>query len=172
MSKQCYGLFPILLCTFGYTVATVINVSITYSRQTFSLCILENRSIMYWAGAMVFPICKVIIHTCIHVCKVRKYIPSMLKQIGIRLFILLTSSTVFISLDIHVVNYGANSNCTFISNIYNGTTTNYILITLSEVLAGFGSFIVLFVSLHFTVAQSPGTMRGLMVGIWYGSILS
>ena len=123
---------------------------------------------MYWAGAMAFPTCKVIIHTCIHACKIRKYIPSMLKQIRIGLFVMLTSAIVLISLDI--VNYGDNSNCIFISNTYSGTAINYILITLSKVLAGFESFIILFVSLQFTVAQSPGTMRGLMVGVWYGSI--
>ena len=166
--KTMLRLFPILLCIFGYTAATVINVSITYARQTFSLCIIENRSIMYWAGAMAFPTCKAIIHTCIRVCKIRKYISSMLKQIGIGLFIMLASATVLISLDI--VNYGDKSNCTSISNTYNGTAINYILITLSKVLAGFGGFIILFVSLQFTVAQSPGTMRGLMVGVWYGSI--
>ena len=69
-----------------------------------------------------------------------------------------------------MVNYGATSNCTLTSNTYDRTTINYILITLSEVLVGFGCFIVSFVSLQFIVAQSPGTMRGLMVGIWYGSI--
>ena len=123
---------------------------------------------MYWVGAMAFPTCKAIIHTCIRVCKIRKYIPSMLKQIGIGLFIMLASAIVLIELDI--VNYGDKSNCTFISNTYNGTAINYILIALSKVLAGFGGFIILFVSLQFTVAQSPGTMRGLMVGVWYGGI--
>ena len=166
--KTVLRLFPILLCIFGCTAATVINVSTTYVRQTFSLCIIENRSIMYWAGAMAFPTCKAIMHTCICVCKIRKYIPSMLKQIGIGLFVMLTSAIVLISLDI--VNYGDNSNCTFISNTYNGTAINYILITLLKVLAGLGGFIILFVSLQFTVAQSPGTMRGLMVGVWYGSL--
>ena len=167
--KTVLRLFPILLCIFGYTATVVINVSIiTYGRQTFSLCIIENSGIIYWAGAMAFPICKAIIHTCIHVCKIRKYIPSMLKQIGIGLFVMLASATVVISLDI--VNYGVTSNCTSTSNIYDDTTINYTLITLSEVLTSLGGFIILFVSLQFTVAQSPGTMRGLMVGIWYGSI--
>ena len=168
--KTVLRLFPMLLCIFGCTAAVVMIVSTTNVRQTFSLCIIENRSItmMYWAGAMAFPTCKAIIHTCIRVCKIRKYIPSMLKQIGIGLFVMLTSAIVLISLDI--VNYGDNSNCTFISNTYNGTAINYILITLSKVLAGFGGFIILFVSLQFTMAQSPGTMRGLMVGVWYGSI--
>ena len=166
--KTVLRLFPIpLLCIFGYTAIAVANESITYARQTFSLCIIENSGIMYWAGAMAFPICKAIIHTCIRVCKIRKYIPSMLKQIGIGSFVMLASAIVLIALDI--VNYGVTSNCTFTSNIYDDTTINYTLITLYEVLTGFGSFIILFVSLQFTVAQSPGTMRGLMVGIWYGS---
>ena len=169
--KTVLRLFPILLCSFGFIVISIIHLSImplVNARQTFSLCIIENSGIMFWAAAMAFPTCKAIIHTCICVCKIRKYIPSMLKQIGIGLFIVLASCTVLISLD--MVNYGVTSNCTFTSNIYDGTTINYTLITVSEVLAGFGSFIVSFVSLQFTVAQSPGTMRGLMVGIWYGSL--
>ena len=63
---------------------------------------------MYLAVAMAFPICKAIIYTCIRVCKMRKYIPSILKQIGTGLFVMLASAIVLIALDI--VNYGANSN--------------------------------------------------------------
>ena len=169
--KTVLRLFPILLCTFGCIVSYIIHLSImplVNFKQSFNMCIIENRGIMHWAGAMAFPTCKAIIHTCICVCKIQKYIPSMLKQIGIGLFIILTGSTVLIALD--RANYGATSNCTFTSNIYDDTTINYILITLSEVLVSFGNFIILFVSLQFTVAQSPGTMRGLMVGVWYGSI--
>ena len=166
--KTVLRLFPILFCLFGYAATEVIYLHTTYGKQSFTTCIIESFGIMSLVEAVAFPACKAIIHTCIRVCKIRKYIPSMLKQIGIGLFILLISSTVLISLDI--VNYYANSNCIFTSNIYDGTAVNYILITLSEVLLGFGSFIVLFVSLQFTVAQSPGTMRGLMVGVWYGSI--
>ena len=174
--KTVLRLFPILLCIlFGWVVASNIDLHVhvsatplVNSRQSFNICIMENRSIVYLAAAMAFPTCKAIIHTCTCACKIQKYIPSMLKKIGIGLFVMLTSSTVLIALDI--VNYGATSNCTFTSNIYDDTAVNYTLITLSEVLAGFGGFIILFVSLEFTVAQSPGTMRGLMMGIWCGNI--
>ena len=166
--KTVLRLFPILFCLFWYTATEVIYLHTTNGKESFTTCIIESFGIMSLAEAVAFPTCKAIIHTCIRVYKIRKYIPSMLKQIGIGLFILLISSTVLISLDI--VNYGVTSNCTSTRYIYDGTTINYILITLSEALLGFGSFIVLFVSLQFTVAQSPGTMRGLMVGVWYGSI--
>ena len=173
--KTVLRLFPILLCVFGCIVASNIDLHVHVSatplvnvRQSFNTCIMENRGIVCLAAAVVFPTCKAIIHTCICVCKIRQYIPSMLKKIGIGLLIILTGSTVLIALDI--INYGATSNCTFTSNIYDDTDINYTLITLSEVLAGFGGFIILFVSLEFTVAQSPGTMRGLMMGIWYGNI--
>ena len=95
----------------------------------------------------------------------------MLTRIGMGLCLLLANALASLAIDIKEYST-TDSNCTssVLKVHYDATTINYFLMTLSQVLGGVGMIAVLLVSVELTVAQSPGHMRGLMVGVWYGAL--
>ena len=85
-----------------------------------------------------------------------KYIPSMLKRIGLGL--------VFASLVplYYVILFSCKQ------FLYLNTTT-YKTIIVPDILYGISFVLILPTSLEFTIAQSPHEMRGFMVGMWFAA---
>ena len=103
-----------------------------------------------------------------------KYIPSMLKRIGLGMVIGLINILVVM---IVVIWFGDFSDPSFecSSNVDNSSNTstivlvNYKWLLIPHITFGCALFLVVATALEFTVAQSPKQMRGLMVGLCYAS---
>ena len=164
--KTFFRFVPLLVCIFGFTAVTIITqvpfVKVHDGRGKMMLnCMLQNGVIMYVSAAISLVTYKAIFSKCCY-----KYVPSMIKRIGLGLCLLLLSTIVLVVMD--VKDYNKANNCTLTNTVYyDATNVDYALITVSQIIHGVGTIIVLLVSLELTVAQSPGHMRGLMVGLWY-----
>ena len=167
--KTFFRYVPLLVCIFGFTAIITVQPSLNVlsnadnkGRTSFS-CLLNNKSIAYLSIAIVQIAYKVVLSKCCY-----KYVPSMRKRIGLGLCLLLPYTTVLVAMDIQ--NYNTDNNCSLEAIMYSDTSANYVLTSVSEIIWIIGSAVVLLASGELTVAQSPGHMRGLMVGIWYGTI--
>ena len=86
----------------------------------------------------------------------RKYIPSMLKRIGLGLVFALTVQLYY------VIMFACK-------DYFQLNTLSYNAIIIPEILYGVSHALILPTSLEFTIAQSPHEMRGLMVGLWFAA---
>ena len=164
--KTFFRYLPLLVCLFGYTAVTILIPSFNIVSNTCKVmysCLLQNNSLSYLTVSILLIMYKVVLSKCCY-----KYVPSMLKRIGLGLCLLLLSMIVLVAMDLQ--HYNIASNCTLSSTSYNSTNTNFIFDSLFQVICGIGSVTILLVSLELTVAQSPVHMRGLMVGVWYGAL--
>ena len=82
----------------------------------------------------------------------------------------LLSILTYLAIDLAVSFKGTDNSCWLNTTLHhhNATGIDYHWVILPEIFSGIGFGLGWLVSLEFTVAQSPGHMRGLMVGIYYG----
>ena len=168
--KTFLRFLPLLVCMYG--VGSFIldmpffATSDSVSRGMVILdCLLDVSAIPYIAMVIALLAHKALFNKLFSKC-------TMLTRIGMGLCILLLCNISFLILDLKDYHTTSN-NCTierYIPVYYDETTINYVLLIVSEVIGGSGVIFILLVSLELTVAQSPGHMRGLMVGVWYGAI--
>ena len=167
--KTFFRYLPLLVCTFGYTAVTIVTLSvgtlpsINHRGGAMYSCLLQNNSIMWLILFILLVAYKVVFSK-----RCYKYVPSMLKRIGLGLCLLLLCMLILVAMDLQ--DYNTADNCTLTYIVYDGTNTNYTLASLFKVISSIGGAIVLITSLELTVAQSPVHMRGLMVGVWFGAI--
>ena len=169
--KTFFRFLPLLVCLYGVISFTIVvpvfNISSSVNRglDIFN-CILDHFGLPYHAAVIVLLLYKAFFSRICYKC-----IPSMLTRIGMGLCLLLANALASLAIDIKEYST-TDSNCTssVLKVHYDATTINYFLMTLSQVLGGVGMIAVLLVSVELTVAQSPGHMRGLMVGVWYGAL--
>ena len=163
--KTFFRYLPLLVCLFGFTTASIFipSFNITSGKILYNCVFNNSLELAYLTISMLLITYKVVFSKCCY-----KYVPSMLKRIGLGLCLLLLCTIALIAMDLQ--HYNTASNCTLSSITYSNTNTNLILDSLFQVILGIGSVTVLLVSLELTVAQSPVHMRGLMVGVWYGAL--
>ena len=109
-----------------------------------------------------------------------RFIPSMLKRMWIGLMALLVES-IMTTLISYMINHdfgNASINedicLSFIDNITfenrlqsDELTLPYYIIAVPQLFAGISTFLVVFSSIEFILAQGPRTMQGLLIGIWF-----
>ena len=168
--KTFFRYVPILVCTFGFTAIVTVKPSLNVlsnvdnkGRTSFT-CLLNNNSIAYVSIVIALIAYKVVFSKCCY-----KYVPLMRKRIGLGLCLLLPYMTVLVAMDIQNYNTDDN-NCTLTAIVYSDTSVNYVLKSVSEIIGIIGGGIVVLASGELIVAQSPSHMRGLMVGMWCGTI--
>ena len=166
--KTFFRFLPLLVCTFGFIAFTIVIPSFKALTNTSKVmlinsCLLQENGISHMTISILLVAYKVVFSK-----RCYKYVPSMLKRIGLGLCLLLLCMMVLVAMDLQ--DYNTANNCTLTYIVYDGTNTNYILASLFEVISGIGCVTSLLASLELTVAQSPVHMRGLMVGVWFGAI--
>ena len=158
--KTFFRYLPLLVCLFGVTVVTISLTSLHVSNNIVDYkcyCILHSDSIMYLILYILLVTYKIVFSKHCY-----KYVPSMLKRIGLGLCLLLLCVIVLVAMDLQ--DYNTANNCTLSHTVYNDTTTiDYVFVTMSQIIHGIGTLTVIPTSLELTVAQSPVHMRGLMV---------
>ena len=165
--KTFFRYLPLLVCLFGVYVVIVVLPSLHVSNNIVDskgYCILSSDNIMYLILSILLVTYKIVFSKCCY-----KYVPSMLKRIGLGLCLLLLCVIMLVAMDLQ--DYNIANNCTLSHTVYNDTTTiDYVFVQVSQIIRGIGTVTVIPTSLELTVAQSPVHMRGLMVGAWFGVI--
>ena len=152
--KVVIRLTPLFICIVGFVCAEDIEW-ITYYKSdetlSFLTCFLNKNSLYTSVALPLILFYQLIINSCFY-----KYIPSMLKRIGVGLVFSLFTTTY------SVIILSCKEHFFF-------DTTSYKAAVVSQCIYGI-SFVFIFpTSLAFTIAQSPHEMRGLMVGLWYAA---
>ena len=172
--KTVLRMIPLYICIFGFFLAwELISLpdflsNVIVDRHSYGMCIIRPSTISLITLSLIVLLYQFLIYPCFH-----KYIPSMLKRIGLGLILcFLTSFTYMI---IALVGQVKNSSavCVLKDPPINSSfemPIDYHWVVVPEVICGIAYFLVLTIILEFTVAQSPKSMRGFMVGIRYAVI--
>ena len=174
--KTVLRLLPLFMCVVGFPMSWgAFNLPINVSgfgddnMSRFLQWGIEQNSIPFIVCSVLIPVYRFIIYPCFY-----KYVPSMLKKIGMGL-VFTSFSVVFIMIvNMWISDFSDPSfECT--SNIENHSNTSTIIIVnykwllIPHITYGCAIFLVAVTSLEFIVAQSPRQMRGLMVGLCYAT---
>ena len=174
--KTVLRFLPLFICIIGvaqiefvhyvrYMVGTDENLQ--GIKHKYLQCFLDNKGLFNCSMFIFLLVLKLIVQPCFN-----KYLPSMLKRIQISLGISLLSILMYLAIDLAVSLKGTNNSCwlntTLHNDHHNATGIDYHWVMVPEIFSGIGFGLSWLVSLEFTLAQSPGHMRGLMVGIYYG----
>ena len=108
-----------------------------------------------------------------------KYIPTMLKRIGIAMCILILGVFIIAVIDLvgDVTGLGTNNNTVCLLNQTSiddrapaiGQVSRWILVIIPSLMVSLGILMLKITSLEFTLAQSPAGMKGLLFGLWYAA---
>ena len=152
--KTFLRLMPLLVCIIGLPVCS--SLSNTYSSHHrdlhFTSCFLTNNSIHSLVSTILILLYQWVIYPCLF-----KYIPSMLKRIGLGLVFAISTPLYY------VILYTCH-------DYFNVNITSYQAIIIPQILYGISFSFIYPISLEFIIAQSPHQMRGFMVGLWYAAI--
>ena len=124
----------------------------------------------------------------------QKYVPNMLKRMGLGLLCCLVKVVVEIVIHATMTNrkactffhdnpvgscfliiteFDINGTCSAFSEIQNYCPQNnlpFLLIIVPNILQGFAFLLVFMTTLEFICAQAPLRLKGLLIGIWYASL--
>ena len=141
------------------------------AQKTF-FCLLEYRYSLFFAITVIFiPIYQFFIYPFFY-----RYVPSMLKRIGLGLLITTTGLIGYLVIDTTAHLNDPSVGCIFnaSSNIRNVQVErleiNLAWVLIPQFAIGVGDMLALVSSLEFICAQSPASMRGLMIGLWFAAI--
>ena len=173
--KTVLRFLPLFICVVGFPVSWgALGLPIDVSGfgddsiSKYVLLYVEEYRIPVLVCSVCILIYQFIIYPCFY-----KYIPSMLKRIGLGLvFTLLTSIFYFIILivgDFSDPSFQCSSNIFNHSNSSTITIVNYKWLLIPHITYGCAFVLTGATTLEFTVAQSPRQMRGLMVGLCYAA---
>ena len=117
--------------------------------SSFKSCFISNSTMMFVTPAFLLYIHHFLIYPCFN-----KYIPNMLKRIGLGLVFALATTLS----DVVIFKYQRN-----ILSYFND------LLLIPQILYGVAFALIFPASLEFTIAQCPIQMSGIMVRIWFTS---
>ena len=172
--KSFWRILSLLLILFGvilpYDAMTAISNYVALNNATsghndwFQSTLLKVTRSQTLSNVIIIigiPIYMFIIRPCF--C----YKFSMLKKMGIGLF--MSFSTVFLSAICFFLLYD-NVNCIHSSistTTIESTIYAYLLLLLSQIITAVGYTLVFLTALEFILAQSPRSMQGFLIGLWY-----
>ena len=108
-----------------------------------------------------------------------KYIPTMLKRIGIAMCTLILGVFIIAVIDLvgDMAGLGSNNNTVCLLNQNSsddkvpamGQVSRWMLVIIPSLMVSLGVLMLKITSLEFTLAQSPAGMKGLLFGLWYAA---
>ena len=153
--KTVLKLIPLIICVIGLCCILEISWNTFYSKgqnpQIISSIFYSNILSSLFSSFLIL-LHVFVIYPCFF-----KYIPSMLKRIGLGLVF------AFLSALYYVILFTCQDHLHL--NI-----TSYKLIIVPQILLGAAFALILPTSLEFFLAQSPNKMRGFVLGLWYGAL--
>ena len=150
--KTIFRMIPLFISMIGLGCTDEVYWKVTLGQDhvkvSYISCITSLNFFMFITQMILF-ICYFLLRLCLH-----KYIPSMLKKIGLGLLFAVCST----------VSY------TVILRFYvNNASYNNVLI-IPQILSGIAFFLIYPAFVEFTIAQCPVQMRGVMVGMCMASL--
>ena len=152
--KTVLRMIPLMTCIVGLGCADEVYWSIMEGvdliNSSFKSCFISSNIMKFITPAFLLLLHQFFIYPCFN-----KYIPSMLKRIGLGLVFALTTTLSYVV----IFKYQRN-------------TLSYFndLLLIPQILYGVAFALVFPTSLEFTIAQSPIQMRGMMVGLWFACL--
>ena len=151
--KTVLRMIPLMICIVGLSCADEVYWSIMMGsnliNSSFKFCLISNNTMKFITPAFLLLLYQFLIYPCFN-----KYIPSMLKRIGLGLVFALATTLSYVVIS----KYQSNS-----LSYFND------LLLIPQILFGVAFALILPVSLEFTIAQSPIQMRRMMVGVSFAS---
>ena len=164
--KTVLRILPLFVCLFGTTQAIEVldYTKFMSNAKSFLQCTIVTKGFYHFPLFLYGLSFIIIILPCFN-----KYIPSMLKRIQIGLGICLLSVLMYLAIDVAASLKGTDNSCWLNTTQHHNATAgiHYHWVLLPEMFSGVGFGTTAWVAIEFTLAQSPGYMRGLMIGIWY-----
>ena len=149
--KTVLRMIPLMICIVGLGCADELYWSIMKGpnpiNTSFKSCFISNNTTKFITPVFLLLLHQFLIYPCFN-----KYIPSMLKRIGLGLVFSLATTLSFVV----IFKYHRSI---FID-----------LLLIPQILFGVAFALIFPASLEFTIAQSPIQMRGMMVGMWFASL--
>ena len=115
----------------------------------FILCCINDDLLYFSVAVFLILFYHLLIYPCFY-----KFIPSMLKRIGLGLIIALLTTLYY------VIMLACRES-------FNINTTSYKALIIPQILHGIAFAFIFPTSLEFTIAQCPHKMRGFLIGLWY-----
>ena len=152
--KTVLRMIPLMICIIGVSCADEVYWSIMKGDNSINLsfksCFISNNTMKFITPVFLLVLYQFLIYPCFN-----KYIPSMLKRIGLGLVFALATTLSYVV----IFEYQSN-------------TLSYFndLLLIPQILYGVAFALIFPASLEFTIAQSPIQMRGMMVGMSFASL--
>ena len=137
-------------------------------KLTFGQCLFDSSYFLYYSvNVLVIPLYQFI----------KKYIRfhiTILKTIGFGIFLSTISKVGFVTLDLHFSLQTENSNqtCVFEETINVTNQNEYLqstyIMLIPNFIGAFGALLILTGGLEFVFAQAPHSMKGLLIGVYFG----
>ena len=146
--KTVLRLIPLLISIVGLCCATELTVnsfSIQNKTPQFISCFILNDSIYLLVAVVLILLYQLLIYPCFY-----KFIPSMLKRIGLGLIFALLTTLYYVVMLACIGSFD----------------TSYKTVITPKSLYGIAFAFIVPTSLEFTIAQCPHEMRGFLVGLW------
>ena len=152
--KTFFRLSPLLICIVGLCYVWEIRWEISDSQSNKSELISWfelTKLLNYIIYSIYILLYQWIIYPCFY-----RYIPSMLKRIGLGMFFSLFTLLYYIIMIACKEHFPLDTN-------------SYKAIVIPHILFGLSLALIIPTSLEFTIAQSPLEMSGLMFGLWFAA---
>jgi peptide/histidine transporter 3/4 len=171
--KCCWNVLLLLACTFGYNNfeffntnidVPVIRVRLFYYNSTTSPEFINyiNVNAIYIAGFSTTCIC-ILVYQFILLPFLSRYIPSMVKLIGIGLGFYILKN---ILLTVYFMVKDDQCTISVCSPIDIGQDVLLPTLIICEVLDGMCYFLIYITGINFILAQGPRNMQSFMIGVW------
>ena len=152
--KTVLRLIPLVVSIVGLSCAEGFRLNNYHAmddNSQFLSCYVLNNALYF-----VVVLCLILLHLLVSYSYLYKWIPSILRRIGLGLVFALLVQLYY------VIIFACK-------NYFQLDTTSYKAIILPESLFGVSFALIVPTSLEFTIAQSPHEMRGFMVGMWFAA---
>ena len=177
--KTTLRLLPLIVCM---NVIFLVNATHIYLARHMHIdeqyrwlhkLLKTNLFLDSLVGLLAIPFYNFIILPLFH-----KYIPTMLKRIGVAMCILIMAVMTTTVIDLVGDLTGPGHNNTVLVCLLNHTSIDdklppidnefrWLLIIFPNIMLSFGGLMLKVTSLEFILAQSPAGMKGLLFGLWY-----
>ena len=149
--KTIFHMIPLFISmiAFGCTDEVYWNIISGQVIKVSYISCFTSLNFFKFLTSTVLLVCYFLLRLCLH-----KYIPSMLKKIGLGLLFAVCSMASY----------------TVILRFYGNEPSYNNVLIIPQVLFGIIYVLIIPTSLEFTIAQCPVQMRGVMVGMWIASI--
>ena len=165
--KTIFRILPLLLVAIeaGFLYSTLFDQLDLHAIPTTTItfgCIQYLKINAHYITSFIFiPVYRFIVYPL-----VGKYIPSLLKMIGVGLSLCLLSTVISLAVDSIGHFYSNASHCIFDDNTATGTIPIPIYwVLLIDVVNGFGLLLIMCSIFELGMAQTPNRMRGIMMGL-------